>query len=305
MNILFVSDEWDPRETTDGGKQRTHLLWLSLCELGSVYTLVLSGKEKYKSSDQVKYLSDCEECNEKCMLFNKVAKYFDYVLQWKTGFSFFSKDCRCDVERIYPGIHFDVVVYRYFKTVLHFQVYGLAPIYVDIDDYPVVRFDTVLCKQRKLNCIGQLFWRNILKLELWWHSLHWAGCWVADENDLKKVGTSKNAVFLKNIPFQLYPIVEPTKKRTAIFMVGGATHLPNRYGVSAFLKDIWPKVYQKYPWLHFWIIGANWKECLGTELGDLPNVEFCGFVSDIAEIYANSLASVVPIDSGGGHVSRC
>ncbi len=226
--------------------------------------------------------------------------FFRHVMVWKTGFSIFPYDHTPDIASVFPEVTFDFIVCRYFKVLLYVDIYGIAPVYVDIDDSPLVLFDTVVRHQRKLSRFGSFFWRMVLRFELWWHSLHWSGIWLADKNDIGRIGSPRKTVVLNNIPFNIFgDIASGVSDRNILCAIGGAYHQPNKQGVAKFLKEIWPAVHDRYPQLRFLIVGKGWDEVTSAQ-EEIPNVEYVGFVKDLKDLYSRCLACIVPIDTGAG-----
>ena len=159
MNILLITYGWDPRQADDGGQQRTHLLWKALGNIGNVYTLIISDAEMGDAVNIKCFNPYVEDKPYSCgkNILHRLKSFVGYVLFWKTGLSFCSYTERAEIADIFPGVHFDSIVCRYFKVLLYVNVYRIAPVYVDIDDYPLTLFDTLLCRQRKLSRIGCCF----------------------------------------------------------------------------------------------------------------------------------------------------
>ena len=70
--------------------------------------------------------------------------------------------------------------------------------------------------------------------------------------------------------------------------------------LDSFLTNIWPKVREKFPELEYLIIGKGIRIELTKKWFRISGVRILGFVDDLEAIYINSLATVVPINSGGG-----
>ncbi|OQC16064.1 MAG: Glycosyl transferases group 1 [Lentisphaerae bacterium ADurb.Bin082] len=297
MNILYLACQ-DPRKTEVGGQQRTFLLWNALQKHGNVYTIVpVFGR--LDPADKI-YFWDLNASEFRGQLKYGLKEYLNFLLWWKTGLAIKPLYSFPDVKKIFPGIKFDMVVCRHFKVLDYFNPYDIAPTFIDLDDYPLTLFKTVITQQKKYNFIFSFIWGNLLRLELWWHSLQWAGAWVSNREDLGKTGTKNRTMLLNNIPLNVYDGGTAPLDRNILFMIGGAFYYPNVDGLNNFLTTVWPIIHKKHPNLRFFIVGRGWEGLFEEKWKCLPNVECTGFVSNLGELYAKCLATVVPIDSGAG-----
>lgn len=88
-----------------------------------------------------------------------------------------------------------------------------------------------------------------------------------------------------------------TKPR--IVYVGKMDYHPNVEAVTAFVRDIWPKIHERMPSLRLCIVGADPPPVV-TALREAAGVEVTGTVPDVSPYYRGSLASIVPLRTGGG-----
>jgi glycosyltransferase involved in cell wall biosynthesis len=88
-----------------------------------------------------------------------------------------------------------------------------------------------------------------------------------------------------------------TKNR--IVYVGKMDYHPNVEAVTEFVRDIWPTIHERMPSLKLCIVGADPPPVV-TALRETPGVEVTGTVPDVSPYYRGSLASIVPLRTGGG-----
>ena len=86
---------------------------------------------------------------------------------------------------------------------------------------------------------------------------------------------------------------------TTLSFVGPSMHSPNRLGVKWFLDNCWDDLLKNDSSYKLRIIG-NWEIGLQKKiLAKYRNIEFAGFVNDLAEALANTIM-IVPITVGSG-----
>lgn len=81
-----------------------------------------------------------------------------------------------------------------------------------------------------------------------------------------------------------------------LLFVGSLWYRPNYEGISWFIKDIWPKVKEKYKELNLVVIGKYDEK----DIINGPDVKYLGFVEDIYGYYKNCIGTVVPLKMGSG-----
>lgn len=88
-------------------------------------------------------------------------------------------------------------------------------------------------------------------------------------------------------------------RRHRILFVGSMDYHANVDGVVGFARSVWPRVLELLPGTSLTIVGRNpTAEVRG--LAGLPGVEVTGTVEDVRPYYREALASVVPLQVGGG-----
>jgi glycosyltransferase involved in cell wall biosynthesis len=92
--------------------------------------------------------------------------------------------------------------------------------------------------------------------------------------------------------------IESPQPASLIFP-GALTYDANLLGARWFLASVFPKLREQIPAVHLRITGSH----AGVDLTPLqihPGCEFTGYVPDIRPVIAQSLVTVVPLQTGGG-----
>lgn len=296
MNILYIPTE-DPRKTNGGNEQRTNLLWESLKRFGRVHTFVLDSElnSQYSYIDgehpicklrpNVKGISFWRVISSIVCHLSLLNIYKRKILSIKSP------------EEVFPGVHFDVVVTRYVQPLCDYNYWKLAPIMIDIDDHPLQVYETVRRKSIPfgLKTIGKYItrWQTdyLIKKSV--------GGWIANKEQEKLLGN--NFVFLPNIS-KIPPLSykADNKDRKDFFTVGKMSYSPNSEGVTCFLKQVWPSFHERYPDTQYFIVGKGASEVDVKLWNSFEGVRYLGFVEDLETLYEKTLATIVPVYSGGG-----
>ena len=88
---------------------------------------------------------------------------------------------------------------------------------------------------------------------------------------------------------------ETTISRPTVLFFGSLAHIPNKEAAYIIVENIVPQVVQKFSDVLFQFVGASPPKDLIH-----PNVEYAGFVSDLAKYICNSSIVIAPIKLGGG-----
>lgn len=84
----------------------------------------------------------------------------------------------------------------------------------------------------------------------------------------------------------------------SVFHIGALDWIPNQEGLSWFFENVWDKILEKHPGLHFYLAGRNAPGQF--EKLPYPNIIFLGEVEDAYEFIRNRAVMIVPILSGSG-----
>jgi len=90
---------------------------------------------------------------------------------------------------------------------------------------------------------------------------------------------------------------EPLRQR--VLFVGSMDYHANIDGAVHFARSVWPQVLRLLPNLTLTIVGRNPAPEV-RKLADLKGIEVTGTVEDVRPYYREALASVVPLNVGGG-----
>ena len=296
MNILYVPTK-DPRLTNGGNEQRTNLLWESLKRYGNVYTFLLDRKLE-KESERIDGRHPIYKYSPNV---NKGSLWYiiNYFVNRLTPFSIW----RCknikqpDVSMVFRGVRFDLVVTRYIHPVCYCKYWKIAPLLIDIDDHPLQVYNTVYKSRLPIGL------KTIGKYITIWQTKHIIdkakGGWIANKDQLKLCG--KHFEFLPNIP--QFPSIDykiDYCERKDLFTVGAMGYGPNEEGVTRFLKQIWTSFHKRYPDVQYFIVGKSAKKDNVKLWNGYDGVKYLGYVEDLEALYEKTLATVVPVYSGGG-----
>lgn len=95
------------------------------------------------------------------------------------------------------------------------------------------------------------------------------------------------------------PNVEGKREHCEILFFGNLGYLPNQDAVTLFAKEIFPKIRASVDGVRFRVVGPNASPEV-VQLGNLPGIDYVGYVSDIRSELWRATISVVPLRSGGG-----
>lgn len=296
MNILFVTNI-DPRLKNSGSAQRTNLLWESLKRHGRVFS--------YFADDSTACDEEHIEGEHPLYRFNAQTIKSPFwhplhsVLENLSVFSIFryKKYKYPDPCSVFGNVKFDLVVVRYIGTACFYKFWKIAPMIIDIDDYPIQVYDTTKGLKRKFLTRSLGSWLTRIQTE---HIIKKAqDCWIANSTQTKLFG--HQFIYLPNIsnePSESYDYAYP--EREGLFTVGNMSYAPNYEGTDRFLKEIWPAFHKEHPDVRYRIAGKGAPSEYALKWNSLEGVEYLGFVDDIEDLYKKCLATVVPIYGGGG-----
>ena len=84
-----------------------------------------------------------------------------------------------------------------------------------------------------------------------------------------------------------------------MFFIGALDWLPNQKGLIWFLEQVWPKLKNDWPEVHFHVAGRNAPVWLAERLQS-QNINFCGEIDDAGDFLSKFQVQIVPLFSGSG-----
>ena len=299
MNILYIVPH-DVGSCRFGSEQRTHLLYKSLLEIGDVYVAQVSD-ETVKVRDCHWKIAPCRPKGLKRLICSVWWRMAGLVCK-RLVLIYSPVAYKLDIGHVYPNIRFDAVVVRYLYNVGLTHCWSLGDLYADIDDYPMQVFETTVAKD--FGCVRRLFARLLQRMMVWLCIRKLTGAWIANPDQLPLISGVKKSGVLRNMPIVNLPqnraAGNTAKRGNYLFTVGLMGYEPNYKGVDSFLRNVWPSVKAAFPHLEYWIAGKGAPEELSGVWSSMTGVKVLGYVEDLLQLYENCLASVVPVDSGGG-----
>ena len=297
MKILYITAD-NPQEASNGSKQRTHLLWKALREISDVHTICIGKEDSSQLDEKITSLVIKRNSNS---LISKLSIYEEIIAN-KCGllnFGLFCSDARENLTKICHSIPFDLIVVRYINLIAKLRLWKLGPIYVDIDDDPIQKFENY--KEQKLPFFFKSIIKWLLQKQLSTIEDNIVGAWIANL-DGKWVNQIRTPLVelrnIPNIPSKKYQV--ESERYNYILTVGTMFYYPNYSGVDNFLSTIWPNFHEEYPDVEYIIVGKDAPIDYQNRWKVIRGVRYLGFVENLEELYQYCLATVVPIDSGSG-----
>ena len=297
MNILYVIDN-DLSQNWAGYAHRTRILYESLCAMGDVYVLQLATipKDEFVSE---RYLKIPMPPLGIAGLNKHVFKVVRELCRFRPPIMFYPKPFRNDLAELFSGIKFDVVVTRYINYVGALHLWNIAPLYVDLDDYPMQTIESIFCP--KVSPWRRPFFKIIERIFVSKSLKHTTGVWLSNPNQLRLLDKSIKAAPLENLVMVDYARSNPNASREDyIFTCGIMSYYANIVGITKFLQETWPVIHEALPTLKYYIVGKDLADETKEVWSKCPNVEILGYVENIADIYNKAVAAVVPIYDGSG-----
>lgn len=293
MNILYVTDS-DPQRRSFGNEQRTNALWNCLKKYGTVYTLrILSNtietEKKIECTHPICYYRPHHSCLD--FIYEQLRRLT------KVPFSPFPYPIQHRISELFGGTVFDLVVVRYIDNFAKYHLWRIAPALVDIDDHPAQLFDTLVYPRLPF------FFRSLAKLinrmQIRYVMSKMRGGWISNKEQLRICPSTIK--FLPNKP--ILPSIHycsSEQDRWYLLTVGLMSYKPNYQGVNNFLLTIWPSFHECHPDVEYMIGGKYAPNEMAKEWNKTPGVKYVGFIEDIEDAYSHCIATVVPVEGGGG-----
>ena len=300
MRILFITP-LSPFEIQSGGGVRTRMLWRALGHEGDVYTSVLGAfGDRYESKrpealDRVKFV---EPFNAKKIAIRTSLLMAMSAIWHRMDWAFQNK-CWILKRLGWENIEFDLVVTRFAWMNCQVAAWKIAPLLIDIDDLPIEDFNT-------LERPYLPYWKGLIKA---WLINRWQafslrkakGSWIPNPFQMKIVEHYCPCYYLPNIvdiPEEGYDC--KVQHKFEIISVGSFSYFANTLGVDWFLENVWGAMHREFPELTYVIVGGRLENQYKEKWSAIPGVIYAGFVRNLEQMYAESLAVVAPVFIGGG-----
>lgn len=284
MKILFVCPT-DPRETSYGGQQRTHVIWKGLRSVGDVWTVVpVSHRRQEERDEQNRIYKVCLE-----------RRYSTGWFFQRLGF------------QLFPQVAFplglkatslgdlpipDVCVARTLWVAARFGMWRKPPLFVDVDDTPAVDFSLANPHKRFKRWLLQK-WQN-------WVCAKAKVLWVPDPDQIEGLKPFK-ATHLPNIPVgNISPVDRSKVDPNRLLFLGYLAHRPNIVAVDWFLENFWVELKKRFPNLVLDVVGGGLPSDYVDRWSSYRDVVLHGFVQDVTPFFERSLALITPMRIGSG-----
>lgn len=284
MTILFICSN-DPRMTSYGGLQRTHVIWKGLRTVGKVWTVVpVPHKWQEEHDEQNRIYKVCLERR--------------YSIGW-----FFQRL----IFRLFPQVAFplglktalpgdfpipDVCVARTLWVAARFGMWRMAPLFVDVDDTPTVDF-SLSNPHKRFKCWLLRKWQN-------WICAKAKVLWVPDPEQIEGLKPFK-ATHLPNIPIgDISPVDRSKVDPSRLLFLGYLAHQPNIVAVDWFLENFWVELKRRFPDLVLDVVGGGLPQEYVAKWSSYCDVVLHGFVQDVVPFFERDLALITPMRIGSG-----
>lgn len=296
MNILYICDT-NPSCSNFGNEQRTHRLLKALQSFANVYVAHI-GVGYWPVDDGIPVIRYQSQIGLKKLINAIWVRFCRHCLP-NVKMSWLPFPLRDNLAEIFPAVQFDCVVKRYMYGLGETHLWRVAPLFVDVDDHLMEVFETLVLS--RLGRFHALLSRLVQRIFLCFVERHISGGWITNEVQVSKVHFRSPVVVLKNLPNR--PSIQYRSEdgyRDIVFTVGLMGYAPNYEGVDSFLECIWPVVHRRMPSLQYWIVGGSLPIEYANRWARVAGVRVCGFVENLEPIYQRALATIVPVNSGGG-----
>lgn len=284
MKILFVCPT-DPRETSYGGQQRTHVLWKGLRTVGDVRTVVPVPHKWQEERDEQNHIY--KVCLERRYSIGWFVQRLVFRLFPQVAFPFGLK------AALPGGVPVpDVCVARTLWVAARFKTWKDAPLFVDVDDTPTVDFKLANPHKRFKSWLLKK-WQN-------WICAKAKLLWVPDPEQVEGLNPFK-ATHLPNIPIgEIAPVDRSKVDPNRLLFLGYLAHRPNIVAVDWFLENFWPELKKHFPNLQLDVVGGGLPEGYKIKWSSYSDVTLHGFVQDVVPFFERSLALITPMKIGSG-----
>jgi glycosyltransferase involved in cell wall biosynthesis len=293
--ILYISEPW-----THGGPQIRYLNVLrALQQIGTVEVVTLGDADGVVTPQEVKHTHAYEtEARPNVGLISKIKFTFDPRTDYPYGLAVSAEGIRQVLRR---RKEFDLIWFFKQRAADVFPAMAWQRSVVDIDDVQST-YDRAALRVGdsldRLKALRSLFiWRRRERLLTTRFSVLTV-CSEVDRKYLERIGVGvpihviPNGFERSNLDPVRSPVTPPR-----IGFIGAFDHLPNREGITWFVKKCWPAVRRSVPHARLRLIGRY-----SNSLGELDgaDIDCLGWLPNPSDEIRTWLAMIVPIRLGAG-----
>ena len=303
-NVLLVTAR-TPWPTSNGGQQRTFLLYKALQRVAKVHTLLVDPKPFPQEDDIETLRQRFGLVSDEIISTRRPARWRRMLNPGRCDFGY-SRELSPEITRIAKQNRCDTIVFRYLPLAgkaAHSVGDGIRRV-VDIDDVPSVRTRTEVAQEYGA--------RRLVKRWIAYSTGIWQrkaiagtdGGWVSCQEDLDVIRDDRFRI-LPNIPLEAYgeqldvDFCNQANSMSVLF-VGEMGYEINCEAVDWFVENVWPGVLAKNQRAEFHIVGGGLSSARAAKYGAVRGVKLLGFVDDLKTAYRDCALSVVPISAGAG-----
>lgn len=92
----------------------------------------------------------------------------------------------------------------------------------------------------------------------------------------------------------------PRQRHTTVLFVGLLSYPPNHFGLDQFIKHSWPNVLEEVPDVRLKVVGAKLPKRFARKWSRVANVDVCGYVPSLDDVYADVDFCISPVSVGSG-----
>jgi glycosyltransferase involved in cell wall biosynthesis len=96
------------------------------------------------------------------------------------------------------------------------------------------------------------------------------------------------------------PDQTPQHRQVTVLFVGYLGYPPNFLGLDEFIKHSWPSIVREVPGIRLKVVGANLPGRFARRWTRAQDVELCGFVPRLEDVYADVDFCISPVSIGSG-----
>jgi polysaccharide biosynthesis protein PslH len=124
-------------------------------------------------------------------------------------------------------------------------------------------------------------------------------CSQREKDQLTRIAPSARIAIVENGVDTAYFRQSADGPRNWLVFVGLMNYHANFEAIISFARTVWPGISARFPELGLRVVGAQPVPGV-LALREIPRVQVTGTVTDVRPYYANALAAIVPLRTGGG-----